>query len=81
MLTDKELDTYKICEIPTRTALRWLGEILQWGSANKRNVRPGRMTNTGQKCSLGGDIAELFIYKHTDEKYYLIQSPSEESVE
>jgi len=73
MLTDKELDTYKICELPRESALIWIERIKNNPATSFEPFDDTGLYNTGHKCDLGGDTDELFIYRYTDGKYYLIQ--------
>lgn len=81
MLTDKELELYKICKLPFEISERWLFLLMPKPDHIGEYLDIGQSCGIGQKCSLGGDTDELFIYHHSDDEYYLIQALVSEATE
>lgn len=76
MLTDEQLELCKICHLPLDVAYRWLFVLMPKKKIGDLTdyIEEGEFWSINQRCSLGGDTDELYIYHHSDDEYYLVQT-------
>lgn len=72
MLSNRDLELFKICELPRESALIWIGRIKNKPDANEWPFDDSGYYLTGQHFDLGGDLVETAIYYHRPNGFYYL---------